>query len=63
MSQTDEQQLVIARQVIARYHITMSVLAQGDSSPHMTDEFKQKLVEAKEKLAPYTIAARAVKSK
>jgi hypothetical protein len=28
----------------------------------MTDEFKQKLVEAKETLAPYTIAARAVKS-
>ena len=63
LSQTDEQQLVIARQLMARYEVAMSVLGQGDNSPYMTDEFKQELVEAKKRLAPYTIAGRGVKSK
>jgi hypothetical protein len=42
-----------------RYHVALSVLAQGDSSPYMTDEFKKRLAGTKERLAPYTIAGRA----
>lgn len=48
---------------MARYHIAMSVLAQGKNSPYMTEEFEQKLIEAEKKLVPYTVAARAQKAK
>jgi hypothetical protein len=41
-----------------RHQVALSVLAKGENSPHMTEEFKQRLAEAKERLAPYTIAGR-----
>lgn len=55
----DKRNLAMARQCMDRYHVALSVLAQGDSSPHVTEEFKKRLAEAKERLAPYTIAGRA----
>ncbi len=60
--ENDEQVLAVARQHMARYHITLSVLAQGENSPCMTEEFKRELVEAKKKLEPYTISGRATKA-
>jgi hypothetical protein len=55
----DKRSLATARQCMDRYHVALSVLAQGDSSPYMTDEFKKRLAGTKERLAPYTIAGRA----
>jgi hypothetical protein len=52
----DERALAIARRLMDRHAVALSVLAQGERSPHMTEEFKQKLAKAKERLAPYTIA-------
>jgi hypothetical protein len=45
-----------------RYQIAFSVLAQGNNSPYMTEEFKRRLAESKERLAPCTIAGRAGKA-
>jgi hypothetical protein len=58
LDEKDERQLAIAHQLMDRHAVALSVLAQGERSPHMTEEFKQKLAEAKERLAPYTIAGR-----
>jgi hypothetical protein len=63
LNKKDEQKLSAAGQIMARYHIAMSVLAQGKNSPYMTEEFEQKLTEAEEKLVPYTVAACAQKTK
>jgi hypothetical protein len=41
-----------------RCEVALSVLAQRENSPHMTEEFKQRIAEAEERLAPYTIASR-----
>ena len=57
-SKKDEQMLAAARRCMDRYQIALSVLAQGENSPHMTEEFKKKLAEAKERLTPYTVAGR-----
>lgn len=53
--------LAAARQRLDRHYIAMSVLAQGDNSPYMTEEFKQGLVEANESLARYTTSRRTTK--
>jgi hypothetical protein len=58
LNEKDERVLAIARRLMDRYAVALSVLAQGERSPHMTEEFKQKLAEAKERLAPYTVAGR-----
>lgn len=50
----DERKLAIARQVMVRYNAALSVLAKGDASPYMTDEFREQIEVAKKHLAPYT---------
>ncbi|MDN5927198.1 MAG: hypothetical protein L0I29_09000 [Hyphomicrobiales bacterium] len=59
LTKKDERSLAAARQHMERYQIALSVLAQEDNSSYVTDEFRKRLAEAKERLAPYTIAGRA----
>jgi hypothetical protein len=59
LSQKDERQFAVARRLMDRHEVALSVPAQGENSPHMTEEFKQRIAEAEERLAPYTVAARA----
>ncbi|MBN9076892.1 MAG: hypothetical protein BGN87_08845 [Rhizobiales bacterium 65-79] len=54
----DERMLAAARQIMEQYEVVLSVLARGENSPYMTEEFRQRLVEVEEELAPYTIANR-----
>ncbi|WP_353642178.1 hypothetical protein [Mesorhizobium sp. WSM2239] len=52
-----EKQLAAARKVMARYDVAFSILAQGDASPHMTEEFRAKLTEADRRLEKYRVAS------
>lgn len=59
LNEKNERILAAVRLCMDRYQAAFSVLAQGENSPHMTEEFKRRLAEAKERLAPYTISGRA----
>ena len=48
--------LAVARKALARYDVAFSILAKGDNSPHMTDQFKAKLIEAERLLQRYRVA-------
>jgi hypothetical protein len=54
----EERILAATRRCMDRYEVALSVLAQGEKSPYITDEFKEQLAEAKERLMSYTIAGR-----
>jgi hypothetical protein len=58
LDEKHEPMLAMARRLTDRYHVAFSVLTQGENSPHMTEEFKQRLAGAKKKLAPYMTAGR-----
>jgi hypothetical protein len=57
LDKTKKEQLAVARKVLARYDVAFSILAKGDNSPHMTDEFKAKLIEAERQLQRYRVAS------
>jgi len=60
MTESEEQferQMAVARDCMDKYKVALSVLAQGENSPHMTEEFKASLIEASRRLERY----RAVK--
>lgn len=54
----DEQMLAVARQLMERYNPAFSVLAMGEASPYMTEEFREEMDAAKKRTAPYTIKGR-----
>jgi hypothetical protein len=62
LNEDDERKIALARKLMDRYHVVYSVLAQGENSPYMTEEFRKQVAEAKKRLAPYTIAGRAAKA-
>jgi len=62
LTESHEQKLALARKLMDRYDVVLSVLARGEDSPFMTEEFKRQLAEAGERLTPYTIAGRAAKA-
>ena len=64
MTRTDndfERKMAIAREVMEKHKVTLSVLAKGENSPYWTDEFAAEIEAAKARLAPYTIAGRSAK--
>ena len=56
LTENEENQLAVAREVMDRYHVALSVLAKGDASPHMTEELRAELAEAKKQLQKYRVA-------
>lgn len=50
-----ERMVAIACERMDKYEVVLSVLAQGDASPWITDEFRSKLVAAKGRLGRYTV--------
>jgi hypothetical protein len=55
LTEKEENQLAVTREVMDRYHVALSVLAKGDASPHMTEELKAQLVEAEKRLEKYRV--------
>lgn len=53
-----EEQLGVARKVMDRYDVALSILAKSDACPHMTEEFKAKLAEAERRLEKYRVAGK-----
>ena len=58
LNEKEENQLAVAHELMDRYHVALSVLAKGDASPHMTEEFKAQLVEAEKQLQKYRVTKR-----
>jgi len=61
MTQTEkdfDRQMAIAREQMDRHKVALSVLGQGDSSPHMTDDFRAQFAEADKRLEKYKKAKR-----
>lgn len=58
LTKDDQRKVALARKIIDRHQVALSVLARGENSAYMTEEFKAGLAEAKERLAPYSKAAR-----
>ncbi|SMH42005.1 hypothetical protein [Mesorhizobium australicum] len=61
MTQTDkdfDRQMAIAREQMERRKVALSVLGKGDSSPHMSDDFRMQIMEADKRLEKYKKAKR-----
>ncbi len=58
LTEKEENQLAVAREVMDRYHVALSVLAKGDGSPHMTEELRAQLAQAKKPLEKYRVTKR-----
>ena len=48
-----DRQMAIAREVMEKHKVALSVLAKGENSPYMTDEFRARLEKSAERLAKY----------
>ena len=56
MTKADEdfdRQMAIARELMDKHEVALSVLAQGENSLYWTDEFKARLEEASTRMAKY----------
>jgi hypothetical protein len=56
-----ERKMTIAREVMEKHKVALSVLAKGENSPYWTEELAVEIEAAKARLAPYTIAGRSAK--
>ena len=53
-----ERQMAIARERMDKHEVALSVLAQGENSPCLTDDFRAQLAEADKQLERYKTAKR-----
>lgn len=61
MTETDkelERQMAIARERMDKHEVALSVLAQGENAPCLTDDFRAQLAEADRQLERYKTAKR-----
>ena len=48
-----QRQMAAAQEAMDKHKVALSVLAQGENSPYMTDELRAQLAEAEKRLVKY----------